>query len=180
MYGTLCNKIDIFNCGFTNDMDCVCVCVYVCTHKWIFLISALYQKITEGMTLDLVKLKAFLWGTEQVWSGYCLCFWSNKSGVESLKIWERWLTFPSDYGILSLGYQVTSTSFWQWLKRNQFMMELSDEYLKCWLELIQWYLFLVYFLSSSVLVFRHTKVIKMCFLSSSSKDLCVLPWHEDL
>ena len=23
------------------------------------------------------------------------------------------------------------------------MMELSDEYLKCWLELIQWYLFLV-------------------------------------
>ena len=52
MYGILCNEIDIFNYGFTKDMDCVCVCVYVCTHKWIFLISALYQKITEGITLD--------------------------------------------------------------------------------------------------------------------------------
>ena len=25
----------------------LCVCVYVCTHKWIFLVSALYQRLTE-------------------------------------------------------------------------------------------------------------------------------------
>ena len=32
MYGILCNEIDIFNYGFTKDMDCVCVCVCLCVY----------------------------------------------------------------------------------------------------------------------------------------------------
>ena len=149
--------------GNGNPLQCSCLENPRDRGAWSAAIYGVAQSRTRlkwfssssSMTLDLVKLKAFLWGTEQVWSGYCLCFWTNKSGVESLKIWERWLTFPSDYGILSLDYQVTSTSFWQGLKSNQFMVELSDEYLKCWLELIQWYLFLVYSISQCVSVQAH-------------------------
>lgn len=74
MGGVLCNKIDIFSTMvFARDTGvcaraCACARPPACTHacKWVFLVSTLYQKVAESLTLDLVKLKAFLRGAEQI------------------------------------------------------------------------------------------------------------------
>lgn len=59
IYGPLCNKIDTFSTLVLQKTEILCACV----QKWISLVSPFTKKTktkTEGITSDLVKLKAFL------------------------------------------------------------------------------------------------------------------------
>ena len=60
MYGTSCNNIDIFSTVVLPKTWIVCMCLYVHTPMDVSGLSTLPQN-NGGMTLDLVKLKAFLW-----------------------------------------------------------------------------------------------------------------------
>ena len=60
MYGTSCNEIDIFSTVVLPKTWIVCMCLCVHTQMDISGLSSL-PETNGGMTLDLVKLKAFLW-----------------------------------------------------------------------------------------------------------------------
>ena len=59
MYGTSCKKTDIFSTMVLPKTWIVCMCLCVHTQMDIPGLSSLPEN-NGGMTLDLVKLKAFL------------------------------------------------------------------------------------------------------------------------